>query len=386
MDLVGGFDAFVTLTDRQRQDIAQRRGRTSNLFVVPNPVDMPPEPDEPPVRDPRLVSVVARLEGQKRLSHAIAAFKHVVEKVPDARLEIWGSGSRAEGLQRAIDRRGLQDSVTMMGHHPRARDALWRSSALVMTSLFEGYPLSTLESMSHGCPVVSYDIKYGPQEQITDGVDGFLVPSGATRVMADRLVTLLKDPALVARMSEAAREKARQHGYERFVSDWASVLHAAVELKTKRTKLERVSLTVSDLGVRGTGLARLRGGTVPTAMRPTATLRLRATLAVTGRSKGSDLSEARVELAAVHEGSGAVVDVPVTATRTEGGFSVAADVPLGALYPEGAADDASSQAHLRLRLVWQNSAWETVVRRPPGRTGTVELSYLPDDTLRLLRR
>ena len=32
--------------------------------------------------------------------------------------------------------------------------------------------------MSHGCPVISYDIKYGPREQITDGVDGFLTPAG----------------------------------------------------------------------------------------------------------------------------------------------------------------------------------------------------------------
>ena len=57
-----------------------------------------------------------------------------------------------------------------------------------MTSSFEGYPLSTLESMSRGCPVVSYDIKYGPREQITDGVDGFLVPRGRhRRLLAERV-------------------------------------------------------------------------------------------------------------------------------------------------------------------------------------------------------
>ena len=70
-------------------------------------------------------------------------------------------------------------SVTLHGHDPRARDALWNSSAFLMTSLFEGYPLSTLESLSHGCPVISYDIKYGPREQISEGVDGFLVPEPA---------------------------------------------------------------------------------------------------------------------------------------------------------------------------------------------------------------
>ncbi len=55
-----------------------------------------------------------------------------------------------------------------------------------MTSSFEGYPLATLESMSRGCPVVSYDIRYGPREQISDGVDGFLVPPGDIELLAQR--------------------------------------------------------------------------------------------------------------------------------------------------------------------------------------------------------
>ena len=142
--LKGGLDAFVNLTQRQGEDIAERCGRTSNMFVVPNPVDLPPEP---PVveRDPRLVSVVARLEGQKRISDAVKAFAHVVEEL-HARLEIYGKGSRVDGIQRVIDRLELGGSVTLKGHDPHARDALWRSSAFMMTSLFEGYPLSTLEA------------------------------------------------------------------------------------------------------------------------------------------------------------------------------------------------------------------------------------------------
>ena len=65
------------------------------MFVVPNPVDLPPEP---PVveRDPRLVSLVARLEGQKRISDAVKAFSHVVDGAADARMDIYGKGSRID--------------------------------------------------------------------------------------------------------------------------------------------------------------------------------------------------------------------------------------------------------------------------------------------------
>ena len=174
-------DALVTLTERQRDDIAERRGRTSNMFVVPNPVDQPAQPADPPPRDPHRVTIMARLEPQKRLQDAIAAFERVVRAVPEARLDIFGEGGRREKLQQEIDHRQLGGSVTLRGFDPEAREALWTSSAFVLSSAFEGYPLSTLESMSRGCPVVSYDIKYGPREQITDGVDGFLVPARRRR-------------------------------------------------------------------------------------------------------------------------------------------------------------------------------------------------------------
>jgi len=151
-------DALVTLTERQRDDIAERRGRTSNMFVVPNPVDLPAQPTEPPPRDPHRVTIMARLEPQKRLQDAIAAFARVVQAVPEARLDIFGEGSRREQLQQEIDRLQLGGSVTLRGFDPEAREALWTSSAFVLSSAFEGYPLSTLESMSRGCPLVSYDI------------------------------------------------------------------------------------------------------------------------------------------------------------------------------------------------------------------------------------
>ena len=66
----------------------------------------------------------------------------------------------------------------MHGHDTLAQETLWTASGFLMPSVFEGYPLASLESMAHGCPVIAYDIKYGPREQIDDGVDGFLVAQG----------------------------------------------------------------------------------------------------------------------------------------------------------------------------------------------------------------
>lgn len=373
LGLIDDLDALVTLTERQKEDIAQRRGRTSNMYVVPNPVDLPPEP---PVveRDPRRVTVVARIEGQKRLSHAVETFRHVVDEVPDARLEIYGAGTRLHDIQRVIDRLGLTTSVTMMGHDPHARDALWSSSAFLMTSKFEGYPLSTLESLSHGCPVVSYDIKYGPREQITDGQDGFLVPDGDTRAAADRVVQLLRDPELVRRMSAAARKKAEAHGYDRFVAEWGTVLRGVLENRPSRTKISR-----ADLEVHRVTVGRRDGG--PGRVNPGKRLRVEATLRVKGRG---DLSSAEVTLAAVHEGSGLVVDLPLSVRRKGSEFRLEARVPLGQIYPSTAS--AQDRCRLRVRLTWANSSWETTLKRPGTAPAGLEVGYGLDDEWMLTRR
>ena len=67
-------------------------GATNNLFVVPNPVDLPERPDLPDAR-PGTFAVVARLENQKRLDHAIRPSRSSSSEEPDAQLDIYGDGN-----------------------------------------------------------------------------------------------------------------------------------------------------------------------------------------------------------------------------------------------------------------------------------------------------
>ena len=297
---------------------------------------------------------MARLETQKRLMHAIGAFRRVVEAVPEARLDIYGEGSQRERLQTEIERSGLTGAVTLRGYDPHAREALWSASAFLLTSEYEGYPLSTLEAMSQGCPVVAYDIRYGPREQIGDGVEGFVVPEGDEARLAERVVELLRSPELVRRMSTAARERVARYGPAGFVERWAHVIRAAVELEPERTRIEDAAFELTRL--------RARRGT----------LDLRGVLRVEGRG---DLDGARLRLDAVHE-TGETVELPLDVERAGEGFEVAARIALeDALPTEGVA-------RLRLRLTWHNSAWETEIAQPPD---GVEVSVGPGGVVQLVR-
>lgn len=427
MDRADDLDALVTLTERQREDIEMARGRATNTYVVPNPVEVP-EPPAHVERDPRQVTVVARLTAQKHLGEAIRAMALVTREVPDARLDVYGSGYQHESLERLVRRLGLTDRVTLRGHDPRAREHLWRSSAFLMTSRFEGYPLATLESMSHGCPVVSYDIKYGPREQITDGVDGYLVAAGDVEAMAQRVVGLLRQPELVRRMSAAALAKARQHDQDRFLADWAAVVDAAVASRPRRVALQHARLDVRRLRV-----GRGRRAVWSSRRRPQERLRFRGELQLDGAPDGAPSpGDLQVELAAIHATSGRRQTVPVRVRSRpgrDGGVQLAADVTLAQLLDgedgaepqaqeevleeperpersvdpgsadvlEGPAavvagdapeaeDDEVERVRLRLFVTWRNVAWSTDLRREDGAPGGLETGYDDDDAWVLTRR
>jgi poly(glycerol-phosphate) alpha-glucosyltransferase len=385
LDRMDGLDAVVNLSERQHVDIKLRRGATNNLFVVPNPVSLP-DKTESRARDPRLVTIVARLTPQKRLRHAIDAFDKVLATVPDARLEIFGKGPEAPMLRAQVKKRGLSGSVILRGWDPDARQALEKSSAFMMTSLAEGYPLATLESMSHGCPVVSYDIKYGPRDQITDGLDGFLVPDEDTTAMAERVVRLLKSPELVARMGRAAVAKAEQHSSARFATDWAHVLQSVVRQKETRTKIASTELEVTRLSVGRRGMVGRRTtqpvDSVPGVHDDDATLSFEGVLRVRGRGAKESLECARVELVAVHSRSGDLVELPVSVSRRGKSFAVRAEARLGDLMGCPAAE---GPVQLRLRLVWGNCARDSLVTRPVVDSAGVEVAFLADGSLALQR-
>lgn len=356
-------DAFVTLTSRQGEDLARRRGRAENTYVVPNPVDIP-EPPTDVDRDPGQVTVVARLTPQKRLRDAVVAADRAHRDSPGLRLDIFGRGSTERTLREVVERRGIEDVVTFRGHDPRAREQLWRSSAFLLTSRFEGYPLATLEAMSHGCPVVAYDVKYGPREQITHGVDGFLVVPGDVAGLARHLVALTTDPELVARMSTAARATAERHGVSAFLADWARVFEGVLRTAPDRVTIEDLEVDVQRLRVgRSTAPGRRSAGDgvdLRVAVRM---------LTTTGPVAPDDLT---VTLVAVQEQSGGFRELAVR-TRSRGGrLLVSARASVAELL-DGA--EPTDDVRLVLAVAHRNAVRTVVLERELPAPRGPEVSY-----------
>jgi len=131
----------------------------------------------------------------------------------DPRLRFAVAGQRTEPLYgRLLEMRarlGLDERVSFWGFRSDVADVVAAFDVLVISSTSEGFSLAALQAMAAGTPVVATR-SGGPEEIITDGVDGLLVPPGSPEALAGAVRRVIADSALASRLAAAARRTVRE--------------------------------------------------------------------------------------------------------------------------------------------------------------------------------
>lgn len=157
--------------------------------------------------DDFVMMFVARLDPIKDHATALRALARVAAVRGDAKLVVVGEGPSAEAVAGEVARLGLGDRVLMAGVRTDVARLLEGADATVLTSLSEGIPLSLIEAMAAGLPVVATRVG-GVPEVVEEGVTGYLAPSGDDAGLADALLRLAADPELRGRLGRAGRARA----------------------------------------------------------------------------------------------------------------------------------------------------------------------------------
>jgi len=162
---------------------------------------------------------IGRLWSGKGLDHLFDAFAKVRRIHHDASLLVIGDGDDEHRLRRkAEDRPGI-----IFAGHVQPRDLpRWQALAdvLVFPTLGDPHGLVVEEAMAAGLPVISSDCAGDIRRRIVEGVTGFVVPAGSSDPLARRMLTLAGDPALRARMSNAAARSVGLCGVEQYAIDF----------------------------------------------------------------------------------------------------------------------------------------------------------------------
>jgi glycosyltransferase involved in cell wall biosynthesis len=152
------------------------------------------------------VGWIGRMTGVKRTTDVLLAFKRLQEHGVDACLCLVGDGPERDQLERRAHELGIMKRTLFLGYQEDVAPFYAAFDAMILPSGNEGTPVSAIEALAAGRPVVATRVG-GVSDVVRDGEDGFLVEPGAVDDLADRLARLAGDADLRRRMGEAGRAR-----------------------------------------------------------------------------------------------------------------------------------------------------------------------------------
>lgn len=162
-------------------------------------------PKTAPDGEEKVLINVASLYAHKGQTYLLKAMKEVTVQFPQAVLWIVGDGPLKEDLKKEAQALGLGERVIFWGRRTDVRKLLSQSQIFILPSTREGIPLSILEAMAAGLPIVATRVG-GVAEMVVDHKTGILCPPGEAKALAQGIISLLQDPAKCRSLGQAGRK------------------------------------------------------------------------------------------------------------------------------------------------------------------------------------
>jgi glycosyltransferase involved in cell wall biosynthesis len=207
---------IVVSQEARRRMIEVERIAPERLVLLPNGIRTLPPGDGGAVRaelgigrDDPVIGTVCILRSEKALDVLVRAAALLVRDAPRLRVLIVGEGPERARLEALVEQLGLEDRVLLTGARTDVPDVLAAMDVAVLSSDYEGIPLSILEFMDAGKPIVATHVG-GVPEVVEDGVHGLLVPPRNEAALAAAIGRLLRDTDAAQELGARARDRCRR--------------------------------------------------------------------------------------------------------------------------------------------------------------------------------
>ena len=208
-------DFYITATEDQRKLLISQfekyKGVSPNVYTIP--VGSLPELKHPASpRKKHSFITASRLATEKHVDWLVAAVVEARKSVPDIFLDIYGKGGAEKDLQEQIEKLGAKDYIRLMGQH-NLTDIYKNYEAYLSASTSEGFGLTLMEAIGSGLPIIGFDVRYGNQNFIDQGKNGYKLPYVVGMERARRQKKLVE--AIVKLCTEDDIEAFSTHSYEK---------------------------------------------------------------------------------------------------------------------------------------------------------------------------
>jgi glycosyltransferase involved in cell wall biosynthesis len=198
------------------------RGITVPIHVVSGGVDTQQFYNMAPTPVSDLV-LVCRLAAIKRIDLFLHTVQRVQISLPEVTATIVGDGALRRDLEQLAQELGLRNTVKFVGYQKDVGSWLRRAKVFVLTSDSEGLPLSTMEAMMCGLPVIASSVGDLP-DLVNDGINGYLIQERTPDDFAKRILELLTNGEQLGRFARAARHTGERYNVQTVTQTWDSIL------------------------------------------------------------------------------------------------------------------------------------------------------------------
>lgn len=214
---------YIVLTEHQKQDIQSIYTIKDEKFAVIPHFTLQKAPKYAKEQPQDRFIYIGRFGQQKQLDHLIKAYHLFIQRGYHTKLVMFGKdeAGQLKMVQDLIDEYKLNDFVEINEFTDNPLLEFNNSRASLLTSNYEGFGLTIMESIDAGCPVISYDVKYGPREIIEEGKTGYLVEPNHIENFAVKMMQIVESPLTHIQTNERLKYKSAIQNYKHLLETLA---------------------------------------------------------------------------------------------------------------------------------------------------------------------
>lgn len=211
-------DSVIALTEDMKQ--AMQSIYIRDIAVVPNGIELKKYMSKAPVNlikgSEKRILFVGRLYPVKGVQYLLQAMKIIHEEMPDVKLILVGDGEEREHLESLTDSLEIKECVEFAGRapHEEVQDYMNQAEVFVLPSLSEGFPVTILEAMACGLPIVATRVR-GVPDIVEEGINGYLVDTKNPEQIARALLKILGNEQLGKDISKNNIEKVETYSWDK---------------------------------------------------------------------------------------------------------------------------------------------------------------------------
>ncbi len=216
-------DHIITLTNEDKgnyEKLLGRKTRISNIYNMPTEMHR-----NQAVPQENIIVTAGRLTYQKGTEFLAKVAVSVLKKHSDWKWLVLGDGEERHILEQAISENALQNQLILEGTVDSVEAYLEKAKLFVLTTRYEGFGMCLVEALQMKVPCISFDVKVGPSEIISNGQNGILIPTFDCEKMISEIDNLIENPSKLKEMSENAFTGLERFSEKSIIEKWKRVLN-----------------------------------------------------------------------------------------------------------------------------------------------------------------